>query len=61
VPWVLFYVAIAVFGLAVLGALGFRLFRQVRQLGRDVAAAGEKIAAVTDELARIDPPRARKS
>jgi hypothetical protein len=56
VVWVVFYVAIAVAGLAVLALLSVRLWRQVRQFGRDVSAAGEKIAAVTDQLARISPP-----
>jgi hypothetical protein len=56
VVWVIFYVAIAVAGLAVLALLSVRLWRQVRQFGRDVSVAGEKIAAVTDQLARISPP-----
>jgi hypothetical protein len=56
VPWVAFYVAIAVLGLVVLALLALRLWRQVRDLGREVSAAGQRIAAVTDELARITPP-----
>jgi hypothetical protein len=56
VPWIAFSVAIAVLGLAVLAALALRLWRQVRQFGREVSAAGEKIAKMTDELARIAPP-----
>ena len=48
--WVAFYVGIGVLGLAVLGAVGFRLYRQVRQLARDVKAAGERIAAATEQL-----------
>lgn len=55
-PWIAFSVAIAVLGLAVLAALALRLWRQVRQFGREVSAAGEKIAKMTDELARIAPP-----
>jgi|HubBroStandDraft_6_1064221.scaffolds.fasta_scaffold2478040_1 hypothetical protein len=51
--WIVLYVGIAVVGLAVLGLLSFRLWRQVRQFGRDVSAAGEKITAVTDQLSRI--------
>lgn len=54
--WIVLYVGMAVVGLAVLAALAFRLWRQVRQFGRDVSAAGEKIAAVTDQLSRIAPP-----
>jgi hypothetical protein len=56
VIWIVLYVGIAVVGLAVLALLAFRLWRQVRQFGRDVSAAGEKIAAVTDQLAQIAPP-----
>jgi hypothetical protein len=55
--WILLYVGIAVLGLAVLGLLALRLWRQVRQFGRDVAAAGAKIAAVTDQLAQISSPK----
>jgi hypothetical protein len=56
VPWIALYVGLAVLGLAVLALLSLRLWRQVRQFGRDVSAAGAKIAAVTDELAKISPP-----
>lgn len=55
-PWIALYVGLAVLGLAVLALLSLRLWRQVRQFGRDVSAAGAKIAAVTDELAKISPP-----
>jgi hypothetical protein len=55
--WIVLYVAIAVAGLAVLGVLAFRLWKQVRQFGRDVAAAGAKITAVTDQLANISSPK----
>ncbi|HTW19165.1 MAG TPA: hypothetical protein VME70_03010 [Mycobacteriales bacterium] len=54
--WIAFYVGIGVLGLAVLAGLAFRLWRQVRQFARDLSAAGAKITAVTDELARIAPP-----
>ena len=37
-------------GLTVLGVLGWRLWRQVRDLGTAVAAAGEQIAAATERL-----------
>jgi len=57
--WIALYVGIAVLGLAVLGGLTFRLWKQVRQFGRDVAAAGQKIAAVTDELAKLQTPSSR--
>lgn len=55
------YVAIAVIGLAVLALLGFRLYRQVRQFARDVGAAGERIAAVSDQLSQIEPRSPSKS
>jgi hypothetical protein len=51
-----FYVGIAVLGLAVLGVLAIRLWRQVREFGREVGAAGAKIATLTDELNRVTPP-----
>jgi hypothetical protein len=60
-PWVAFYVVIAVLGLAVLAALGFRLWRQVRQLARDVGAAGERIAAASAQLSAIEPRNLSRS
>lgn len=57
--WIALYVGIAVLGLAVLGALTIRLWRQVRDFGREVGAAGAKITALTDELARVSPPPRR--
>ncbi len=50
--WVAFYVGIGVVGIAVLGAVGFRLYRQVRQFTRDVKSAGERISALSDQLSR---------
>jgi hypothetical protein len=55
--WVLFGVLLGAAGLAVLAALTVRLYRQVRQLGRDVSAAGARLAAITDELERATPRR----
>jgi len=54
--WVLLYVGIGAAGLGVLAALTVRLWRQVRQLGREVAAASARIAAAGDELQRAAPP-----
>jgi len=48
-------VALAVLGLVILGVLAWRLWRQVRRLGADVSAAGARVAAVSEELARIAP------
>jgi hypothetical protein len=55
--WVLLAVGLGVGGLTILGLLSLRLWRQVRQLGREVSAASARIAAKTDELARITPQR----
>lgn len=55
--WVLFGVLLGAAGIAVLALLTIRLYRQVRQLGRDVGAAGARIAAATDELQRASPRR----
>ena len=55
--WVLLYVGIGVLGLGLLAALTVRLWRQVRQLGREVAAASARIGAATEELSQVAPPR----
>jgi hypothetical protein len=55
--WVVLYVVLGVLSIAVLALLTLRLWRQVRQLGRDVAAAGERVNAVMTELEQISPPR----
>jgi hypothetical protein len=53
--WVVSGVALGVVGIAVLGGLTLRLWRQVRALGREVAAASERLASVAQEL--TPPPR----
>jgi len=55
--WVGLYVWLGVAGLAVLTLLSLRLYRQVRQLGREVGAAAARIGAITDDLQRSAPPR----
>jgi hypothetical protein len=55
--WVLVGVLLGVAGIAVLGLLTLRLYRQVRQLGRDVSAAGARLAAVTAEVSQAAPRR----
>jgi len=55
--WVFLYVALGVLSIVVLTLLTLRLWRQVRQLGRDVAAAGERVNAVTSQLEQISAPR----
>jgi len=55
--WVFLYVVLGLLSIVVLALLTLRLWRQVRQLGRDVAAAGERVNAVMSELEQISPPR----
>jgi len=55
--WVLFGVLLGAAGIAVLTLLTIRLYRQVRQLGRDVSAAGARIATITEETQRAAPRR----
>ena len=55
--WVLFGVVLGAVGIAVLAALTVRLYRQVRQLGREVSAAGARIATITEEMQRAAPRR----
>ncbi|MQA86558.1 MAG: hypothetical protein GEV03_18485 [Streptosporangiales bacterium] len=42
-PWVLAYVILAVAGLAVLAVCGLRVFRAVRELGREVRRTEERL------------------
>ena len=55
--WVLFGVLLGAAGIAVLGLLTLRLYRQVRRLGRDVSAASARIATISDEMQRAAPRR----
>jgi hypothetical protein len=57
VVWIGIDVALAVLGLLILAGLTFRLWRQVRQLGRDVSDAGARIAAAQANLSKLAPPR----
>jgi len=60
VLWVLLTAVLALAGLAVVGALCWRLWQQVRRLGREVARAGDRLAAATaalDQVARPGPDR----
>lgn len=58
--WLAVDVALAVLGLAVLAALGWWLWRRVRALGRDVAAASDRLAAALGELERLAPSQRRR-
>ena len=49
--WILLDLALALAALAVLAVLVRRLWRAVKALSREVATAGETIAAATDALA----------
>jgi hypothetical protein len=53
--WILVGIALALAGFAALALLGLRLWRQVREFGRVVAAAGDRLAAASDELQRVTP------
>jgi len=55
--WVLFGVVLGAAGIAVLGLLTVRLYRQVRRLGREVSAAGARISNLTEEMQRAAPRR----
>jgi hypothetical protein len=48
--WVILYSGLAVGSLLVLGVVGFRLFRDVRELSRAVAAASRRIAEASAQL-----------
>lgn len=53
--WVALFVPLGVVSVAVLGFFTFRLWRQVRQFGRDVAAAGDRINQASAEIQRVAP------
>jgi hypothetical protein len=57
VVWIGIDIGLAVLGLLVLAALTFRLWRQVRQLGRDVGAAGTRIADASEKLSSAGSTR----
>jgi len=54
--WVALFVPVGVVSVALLALVTWRLWRQVRQLGRDVSAAGERISRASEELQRVSPP-----
>ena len=54
--WVALFVPVGLVSVVLLGLVTWRLWRQVRQLGRDVSAAGERINRASEELQRISPP-----
>ncbi len=54
--WVLFGVALGAVGVAVLGVLAYRLWRQLRGLAGELSAASERLARASDELQRLSPP-----
>ena len=55
--WVVLYVVLGVLSIAGLALLTLRLWRQVKQLGRDVAAAGERINSAMSEMEQIPATR----
>jgi hypothetical protein len=57
--FVVLFTSVGVVSVVVLGLLALRLWHQVRQFGRDVAAAGDRIARASDELQRVATPASR--
>ena len=55
--WVILYVGIGVVSIAVLALLTLRLWRQVRQLGREVAAASDRVNRAVTEMDQISASR----
>jgi hypothetical protein len=61
VVWVIVDVLLAVLAVIVLALIGLGLWRKVKDLGREVARAGEVIGRATEELAQLQatmPPPA---
>jgi hypothetical protein len=56
VPWVLLLLAIAVLSLAVLGLVGFALYRRVRVLTRAVGQASSTLGGMTAGLTIAPSP-----
>ena len=59
--WVVVDILLVLAAFAGLAMVLLGLWRKVKDLGREVARAGEAIAAATDDLARVQaetPPRA---
>ena len=54
------FVPLGIVTVLVLAAVGWRLWRQVRQLGREVAAASDRIGRASAELQRLAPPDVRR-
>jgi hypothetical protein len=54
--WLALFVPVGVVSVVVLGLVAWRLWRQVRQFGRDVSAASERISRASEELQRVSPP-----
>lgn len=53
--WILIWALLLLAALASLGLLGWRLFRQVLALGREIGTSGGRVA---DALAALDRPQA---
>ncbi|WP_460446634.1 hypothetical protein [Angustibacter aerolatus] len=57
--WVLIWIVLALGALAFLGLLGWRLIKQVIELGRELGRSGEKVATALEpvhEAYRPEPP-----
>jgi hypothetical protein len=56
VPWVLLDVAIGVLALALLGMVGYLLYKRVRALMRTVGTASAQVGELTPGLTVTPPP-----
>lgn len=54
--WVVIAVLLALASLGVLAALSWRVWTEVRTLGRELAAASERIGTATDQIAAAGDP-----
>jgi nitrogen-specific signal transduction histidine kinase len=57
VIWFLVWTLLALAAAAVLSLLGRRLWRQARELTREMGEAADRLSALTDRLAEIDNQR----
>ena len=52
-PWLLVDLLLVLLGLVALAVVALRVWRGVKQLGRTVGTAGERVGAATDALAGV--------
>jgi hypothetical protein len=57
--WPMLAIALGFLGIAVLGALGIRVFLEAQRLGRQVAATAERVNRAAEDLERAATGLAR--